>query len=80
MSKPSSLFDTLLAVPQDEDVSCVIMQMASDLFGSGVPHETENPLLNAHNPGHRQYEKGRKTLCLVALFKGCSRAKVDRGH
>lgn len=64
MSKPSSLFDTLLAVPQDEDVSCVIMQMASDLFESGVPHETENPLLNAITQGIVNLKKVGKPFAL----------------
>ncbi|MFA6218137.1 MAG: CoA-binding protein [Candidatus Omnitrophota bacterium] len=64
MSKPFSLMDTLVAVPQDEDVSCVIMQMPPNLFGSGVPPETANTFLKAMTQGIVNMKKMGKPFAL----------------
>jgi len=64
MSKPFSLLDTLLAVPQDEDVSCVIMQMPPNLFGFGLPPETSNTFLKAMTQGIVNMKKAGKPFAL----------------
>lgn len=64
MSKPSSLLDTLLAVPQDEDVSCVIMQMPPNLFGFGLPPEKANAFRKVMIRGFENMKKGGKPFAL----------------
>jgi len=64
MSRPLSLLETLLAVPQDEDVSCVIMQMPPNMVEFGLTHETANTFVTDITQGIVDMKKAGKPLAL----------------
>lgn len=64
MSKPLSWLDTLLAIPQDKDVNCCIMQMPSGLAEFGLTHETANAFLKDVTQGIANMKKAGKPFAL----------------
>jgi acyl-CoA synthetase (NDP forming) len=64
MSKPLSLLDTLHAVPRDDDVNCVIMQLPANMVGFGVPHEMANTFLEDITQGIVDMKKAGKPFAM----------------
>jgi len=64
MSRPLSLLDALLAIPQDENVNCVVMQMPSNIVEFGLTHDKANTFLEDITRGIVNMKKAGKPFAL----------------
>lgn len=64
MSQPSFFLDTMVAVPEDESVNCVIMQMPPNLFGYGLSREKANAFRKVITQGFETIKKVGKPFAL----------------